>query len=362
MKVNQMLPHWILTLLMIVIEALSARRDAKIRFLKLQVELLRGKLPGNRVILAPEDRQRLLRLGEQMDHRVHDVIGIVCVNTYRRWVQEQDFDRVPGRVGRPRKMTQSVRDLVVRLARESIGWGVRRIVGELRKLAVMPSRSSVRRVLEDEGILPDPDRRAPNGVMTPWRTFIKMHMDVIVACDFFSKNVWTPFGKRQSFSLMFIHLQSRKVFVSPSTFNPTGEWMQQQARNVTMWLEDQGLELGYLIRDRDGKYAKTFDAWFEQFGQVIKTPFQSPVANAFAESWIGTLKRECLNHFVCFSLKHLDYIVQTYVGYYNVHRPHQSLSNLPIGTDEPPEQSPPLSIGCKKSLGGLLNHYYRKAA
>lgn len=185
-------------LLVTVSEAFSERRDAKIRFLMLQVELLQDKLPGNRVILSPEDRQRLLRLGKQMDHRVHDVIGVVCVKTYKRWVQEQDSDRATGRVGRPRKMTQSVRELILRLARENIGWGVRRIVGELRKLAVMPSRSSVRRVLQDEGILPDPDRRAPNGVMTPWRTFIKMHMDVIVACDFFSKNVWTPFGKRQS--------------------------------------------------------------------------------------------------------------------------------------------------------------------
>ena len=130
------LPRWLMAVLMMLAETWSARRDARLRFLKLQVELLRAKLPGDRVILAPEDRARLLRLGSAMDHQVHDVMGIVSVKTYKRWLREQASGRKPGRVGRPRKMTASLRALILRLARENVGWGVRRIVGELRKLAL----------------------------------------------------------------------------------------------------------------------------------------------------------------------------------------------------------------------------------
>jgi len=117
---------------------------------------------------------------------------------------------------------------------------------------------------------------------------------------------------------MFIHLGSRKVFVSPSTFVPTDQWTQQQARNLTLWLDDQGIDLRFLLHDRDTKFCESFDRVFKAAGvKVVRSPIQSPIANCYAESWIGTLKRECLNHFFCFSLRHLDYIVQTYVRYYN---------------------------------------------
>ena len=107
-------------------------------------------------------------------------------------------------------------------------------MGELKKLAVRSSRSTVRRVLVDEGILPDPDRHAPKGVQTPWRKFIAIHMNVMVATDLFCKTTWTPLGKRTAYVLAFIHLDSRKVFLSPSTYHPNAEWMRQQARNLRM--------------------------------------------------------------------------------------------------------------------------------
>ena len=271
-----------------------------------------------------------------------------------------------GGAGRPR-LTKSLCELILLMARENIGWGVRRIVGELRKLALKPSRSSVLRLLVDEKILPDPDRHAPKGVMTPWRNFLAMHMNVMVACDFFCKTVWTPFGKKVAYTLMFIHLESRKVFVTPSTLHPTEEWMRQQARNVDMWAGDEGINLRFLIHDRDTKFTAAFDEHFHRDkGGVVLTPWQSPVANSFAESWIGSLKRECLNQFFCFSLRQLDHIVQTYVLYHNRFRPHQALGNRPVGMgqDPPPQDVEPEtgSIRCQRWLGGLLNHYYRQAA
>ena len=175
-----MLPKWLMALLVLLQEAWSTRRDAHIRFLKLQVEMLQSRLPGNRVILDPVERRRLMKIGAEVQHRVEDTLEIVSIKTYRRWQREESGGREPGKVGRPR-LTKSVRELILRLARENIGWGVRRIVGELKKLALRPSRSSVRRLLVDEKIMPDPERHAPKGVQTPWRKFIAVHMNVMVA-------------------------------------------------------------------------------------------------------------------------------------------------------------------------------------
>ncbi|MCK4276012.1 MAG: integrase core domain-containing protein, partial [Phycisphaerae bacterium] len=331
-----------------------------------QVEMLQSRLPGNRTILSPAERQRLMKAGAETGHAIEHTLGIVTIKTYRRWLRETQRGRQPRKVGRPH-MTNCLRELIVRLARENVGWGVRRIVGELKKLALKTSRSSVRRVLVAENILPDPERHAPKGVQTPWRKFLAIHMNVMVACDFFCKTLWTPLGRKTAYVLSFIHLASRKVFLSPSTCNPTGEWMRQQARNVTMWAQDEGIDVRFLIHDRDSKFTEAFDEHFRRGdGGAVLTPYGAPIANSFVESWIGSLKRECLNHFFCFSLRQLDHVVQTYALYYNQFRPHQSLGNRPLGVrDDPPPRSAddgPGVIRRQSWLGGLLGHYCRQAA
>ena len=361
-----MVPRWLMALLVLLQEAWSARRDAHIRFLKLQVEILQARLPGNRIIPDPVERKRLMKIGASMGHAVEHTLGIVSIKTYRRWLREERGGRQPGKAGRPR-LTKSLRELILRLARENVGWGVRRIVGELKKLALRTSRSSVRRVLVDEKLLPDPDRHAPKGVLTPWRKFLAIHMNVMVACDFFCKTVWTPLGKRAAYVLAFIHLGSRKVFVSPSTYNPTDEWMRQQARNVSMWAEDEGIDVRFMIHDRDTKFTEAFDEHFSRDdGGAVRTPYGAPIANSFIESWIGSLKRECLNHFFCFSLRQLDHIVQTYAFYHNEFRPHQGRGNSPLRTwkEAPPEIAEVDAGSVRRQcwLGGLLKHYHVRAA
>ena len=170
-----MLPRWLSSLFLLRREAWSARRDTHIRFRKLQVEILQSRLPGNRVIPDPLERRRLLKIGAEMDHAVEHTLDVIHIKTYRHWLREERQGAQVGKVGRPR-LTESLRELIIRLAKENLGWGARRIVGELKKLAVRASRSSVRRVLVDEKILPDPDRHAPKGVQTPWMKFIAIHM------------------------------------------------------------------------------------------------------------------------------------------------------------------------------------------
>jgi len=362
-----MVPRWVSFLFVMLFEFFSTRRSGQIQFLKLQIKLLKKKLPGNRVILSPEDRALLMKAGADIEHDIHDVLGIVSVKTYKQWRRDEAAGKEAKRVGRQR-IAESLRELIVYMAKENVGWGLRRIIGELKKLALRCSRTTARRVLIDEGILPDPSRHAPKGVVTPWRTFVAGHVNTMVACDFFVKNVLTPLGIKTAYVLAFIHLGSRKVLVSPATIAPTGDWMQQQARNVKMWAEEQGIDVRFLLHDRDIKFTDAFNEMFKrEDGGVVKTPIMAPIANCYIEAWIGSLKRECLNHFWCWSEKHLDHIVDSYVNYYNTARPHQGLGNVPIPDREKP---PPIDtatepvgkIGCQEWLGGLLRHYYRQAA
>jgi hypothetical protein len=116
----QAMLRWFYVALHLLLEAGAARRDARMRFLKAQVEILRRKLRGNRVIPSPDDRARLLAIGQELDHNVADVIGIVTPQTYCRWVTELREERRPKRVDRP-KIARNLHELVVRLAKQNAG-------------------------------------------------------------------------------------------------------------------------------------------------------------------------------------------------------------------------------------------------
>ncbi|VGO14047.1 hypothetical protein PDESU_02604 [Pontiella desulfatans] len=114
--------------------------------------------------------------------------------------------------------------------------------------------------------------------------------------------------------------------MSLPTIHPCDEWVLQQARNATMWLDDIGVKATGLIRDRDTKFTTRFDViWKSEGAKVHKTPVRSPMANSFAECYIGKIKSEYLNLFYCFSLDHLDYINREWLKYYHNQRPHQGI-------------------------------------
>lgn len=168
---------------------------------------------------------------------------------------------------------------------------------------------------------------------------------------------------------MFIHVGSRKVWVSPTTYHPDTAWVQQQGRNALMWLEDQGVQATHLIHDRDTKFTKAFDKLMRSAEiKIVKSPVKAPNANAFAEAWVATVRRECLDYFACFSRRHLDHILHIYTRFYNERRPHQRVGNrvLEVGNQlqltQAESDGPIGRIGCRSELGGLLNHYYRRAA
>ncbi len=207
---------------------------------------------------------RLLAIGQEFDHDVADVIGIVTPKTYDRCVMELREGRKPKRVGRPR-ISRNVRELVIRLARQNASWGYRRISGELRKLRLRFGRSSVRRILKEERLTPSPVRRG-RADERAWQKFIRLHVNTLVACDFFTNAVITPVGIRLAHYLAFIHIGTRQVFLSPPTYHPHDQWVQQQGRNVLMRLEDEQLNARLLIHDRDTKFTNGFRRIFKASG------------------------------------------------------------------------------------------------
>lgn len=223
------MPRWLFALLYLLMERYAARRDAQIQFLRAEVQILRKKLPGNRIIHSPKDRGHLLRLGEAESPGVKDIIGIVSLQTYRRWGREHERGWEAGTVGRSR-IAKDVQELIVRVARENAQWVYRRIVGELRKLRLPVSKSTVSRVLKEERFYPEPGKgRGRTGDGT-WQRFIQLHMNTLVACDFFTKAIVTPRGVRTAYYLFFIRLGSRRVFLTAPTYHADGLWVYRQAQ------------------------------------------------------------------------------------------------------------------------------------
>jgi len=241
------------------------------------------------------------------------------------------------------------------------GWGLTRILGELKKLGIRSvGRTTVVAILREAGIDPGPTRGDGS-----WDEFLKIHADSLWACDFLTKKVWTTAGLKDYFILFFINVATRRVFVSGMTPTPDSIWMAHQARGIAMHFQDQPIKPTYVLRDGDKKFTAEFCSVLESEGlEVKRVGPMAPNMNAYAERWVQTLKSECLDHFVVLGEAHLRYIVSEFVTHYLEERPHQAKDNLPLVGESPPETVDVIrceELVCRKRLGGLLKSYSRKA-
>jgi transposase InsO family protein len=248
-----------------------------------------------------------------------------------------------------------VRDLVLRLARENSTWGYRRVHGELRRLGYRIGASTVWAILQRAGVDPAPKRSA-----LTWRQFLRAQAKGVLAVDFFT--VDTVFLKRL-YVLFVVELATRRVHVLGATPHPVGAWVAQQARNLVMGLDDRVGRFRFLVRDRDTKFTAAFDAVFAAEGiEVLRTPVRAPRANAYAERWVGTVRRELLDRMLIFGCRQLQAVLAEYADHYNGHRPHRALGQAPpLGPAEPPAVSPSGGVVRRDRLGGLIHEYAQVA-
>jgi putative transposase len=164
---------------------------------------------------------------------------------------------------------------------------------------------------------------------------------------------------RRLYVLFFVEHGTRRVHLTGITAHPTGEWVTQQARNLLMNLGDHADHFKFLIRDRDAKFTAAFDAVLTAVGvRIIKTPVRAPRANAIAERWIASARRECLDRMLITGERHLRLVLSEYSEHYNQHRPHRTLrQNPPAGRVDPPSRVTGMRILRRDRLGGLIHEY-----
>lgn len=344
--------HPIQLLLATVAGWVNRRQQRVIEYLVEENRVLREKLGGSVPRLNDEQRRRLAAKGHILGRRaLAEVATIVTPDTILRWHRRliaAKWTFASRRTGRPGIMTD-IRALIVRFAEENSSWGYCRIQGALRNLGHRVAPSTIARTLKDHGIKPAPDRP------TSWRVFLKAHWGEVAATDFFTAEVWTLGGLKTYYLLFFLELKSRRVHFAGLTTNPTDLFMGKAAEGAAGFLKG----CRYLIHDRDTKYSLRFTIVMEAAGVgLIRTPFQAPNANAYAERFVRSIKEECLGRMILFGEGHLRHTIDEYLAHYHSERNHQGIGNELI------DGQPTVSFGAVRSvdrLGGMLRYYHRAA-
>jgi putative transposase len=328
----------------------SGSKELEILVLRHELSILRRH--AQRPQLREADRLFLAALSRALPRRAWSAFS-VSPQTLLRWHQRLVAHRWTyphRRPGRP-PVDRDVEALVVRLARENTAWGYRRIVGELHGLGIGVSASSVRSILIRHRLPPAPER---DGLS--WRLFLRQQAATMLACDFLTvETVWLT----RIYVLFFVSLERRRIEFVSSTSSPDERWVAQQANNLLMHLGDRDQSFRFLLHDRDSKFSGAFNEVFRSEGmRMIRTPIRAPNANAYAERWVGTLRRECLDRILIVNRRHLEQVLRIYTAHYNRHRPHRSLSL------QPPDQQPAAAVPVQarrihkhELLGGLINEY-----
>jgi hypothetical protein len=352
---------------------LNRQAQLIIEYQQEEIRILREQQGSKRLVFTDEQRRRLAVCAHELGPELlKNISTIVTPATLLGWFRKLVAAKYDGSAKRGRKpgrpaTSADIAQLVITMARENPTWGYTRICGALYNLGHDIARNTVKRILLDAGLEPAPE----HGKKLTWSTFIKSHLGCLVATDFFSTEVLMPWGPVRYMVLFVIEVKSRRVHVAGIHEQPYGGWMAQIARNQTDatsgFLTLSGAR--YLIHDRDTLFTEQFSAILATAGvDTVKLPARSPNLNAFAERFVASIKRECLNQVIPLGEAHLRQIITEYVTHYNTERNHQSLGNQLLGARpvndvfEASDERGPGAVKRQQRLGGLLNFYYRDVA
>jgi putative transposase len=333
----------------------SASKNAELLVLRHEVAVLRRAHPQPRLDWA--DRAVLAALIRLLPGRLR-AYRLVTPGSVLRWHRRLVARKwtYPHRTGRP-PVSAEITALIARLATENDGWGYKRIQGELLKLGYRVGASTIRRVLRALKIPPAPQRRTD----TTWRQFLRTQASTMLATDFF--HVDCAVTLQRLYCLFVMEVGSRYVHILGVTANPDGPWTVQQIRNLLMDLGDRAAGFRFLVRDRAGQFTASFDAVLADAGiEAVKIPPRSPRANAIAERWIASARRECLDRMLITGERHLRLVLGEYADHYNGHRPHRALRHKPpAGRQDPPAAGSSIRVLRRDRLGGLIHEYSQVA-
>lgn len=331
----------------------AREREAEILVLRHQSKVLQRK--AGRPRLRRSDRMLLAAISRLLP-RERWRSFLVSPQTLLRWHRElvrRKWTYNHTKIGRP-PLDPELAGLILAMARGNPRWGVLRIKGELQGLGHRVGATTIRTLLRREGIGPSPRRGGPT-----WSEFLRAQATGIMACDFFT--VETAF-LRTLYVLFFIELSTRRIHIAGVSANPDSIWVAQCARELAMAGDLENVR--FLVRDRDGKYIRSFDEVFSSEGvRVIKTPVRSPKANAFAERFVRTIREELLDLVLVFGRGHLLRLLDGYAQHYNSHRPHREIElAAPQRMQTTPMPVPMGRIRRREVLGGLICEYHGAAA
>lgn len=329
-----------------------SKTDLMLENALLRQQLIVLKRQVRRPALTGQDRVLMTWLSSRLATWKQAML-IIQPDTILRWHREL-FKWVWRRKSKPKghrhPLPAALIALIKQLVVENRLWGAERIRGELLKLGICVSKRTVQKY-KRQVARPRPGKQT-------WTTFIHNHASGIWACDFLQlTDVWF----RDLFAFFIIELGSRQVVHAAVTRHSTDAWLAQRLREATPF----GAAPQYLIRDNDDKFGAHFATLAEGAGiTILKTSFHALRANAYCERFLGSVRRECLDHVILFGARHLHRVIGEYVQYFNSQRPHQGLGQQ-IPAVLPPVHvvQPPTSLRvCSQPVLGGLHHQYTLAA
>ncbi len=334
-------------------------------YLREENRALREMLGERRLTFSDAQRRRLAVRAHALGRAaLRGAASLVTPETLLRWyhtlvARKYDGSR-GGRLGR-RSTRAEIARLITDMAKDNPTWGYTRIRGALYNLGHEIARSTIQRILEDAGLepAPEPTRRGS------WDTFLKAHVGAVVAIDFFSVEVVTLAGIVRYLVLFAIDLESRHVAVAGITRDAHQAWVVNSMRQLFDPVDGLLRKARYLIHDRDPLFGGDFKRLLASCGvAAVRLPARSPNLNAFAERFIGSIRRECLSRVIPLGERHLRRLVTEYLEHYHLERNHQGLGRgnrllcqLPAN-----DEARAGAVRKRQRLGGLLNFYHRDAA